>query len=240
MEDNMNCPVCNEWNPYSAKACRKCGQSLKEAKEKEMQTWLEAVRATPNDMQAHYRLGWAYHQLDNFSKAAREIETSINLSKDLPNLWPYWFLANVYTDRDRWSDAVQTLSHGIVEKLDKFREGGQISGLDECDELLRDSYYNGKIFHFNRGNTSANKAYRQGLAKSIREQGFITEQGLADVEGFYRHHVRPEIGTYELAKQLRESKSRKSAVKTNSTVKVLAIVALLLIICLCLFMLVLN
>lgn len=65
-------------------------------------------------------------------------------------------------------------------------------------------------------------------------------QELADVEGFYRHHVRPEIGTYELAKQLRESKSRKSAVKTNSTVKVLAIVALLLIICLCLFMLVLN
>lgn len=206
----MICEVCGAENPTSAYKCGKCGNSFREEKEQAFQDAVAQVQAQPDSYIAHCNMGRAHYSKRDVKQAISELDIAIQLSKDSPDLSPHYALADIYFETEREAQAVQVLSSAIIEKLDNFRGAGlDMDQLESCDKLLRLSYFNQQIREYNSWNAAMQRGYREGMQN----------EGFASPEEFYQFTIRDEIGTYDLARQLRSA--TKSAGKKGCSLLVL-------------------
>ena len=178
---------------------------LKKIKKDYLAECLAKVEQTPDDPTLISQLGWAYYTNGKEKQALDYLGKALILNRDIPDLYPYAVLSDIYYFSDNYAKACEVLASGIVEKLDKFRGKEEINGLEAFDKGLREKYLEYRMWSFNRFQTSAGAAARQGATNAARKAGFSS----------YEESVRYEIdnaGIYDLAKKL----SKKGSIPSKN------------------------
>jgi YYY domain-containing protein len=154
-----------------------------------------AVRANPNNAQAHYDLGQYYYTRKDYPKAAADLETVVKLTPNRVN--PYHVLGDIYRDSGDMDKALAEYKQATEidspaqEKPPAFNKYGvalqAVGKYDEAmqqfeqtvklDKSFNEAYFHeGEVLEAQGKKDAAIQAYQQAVTNSLKQTDFWAQR----------------------------------------------------------------
>lgn len=134
----------------------------------------EILQEEPTSACAHNSLGWLYKtQFDDYIKAEKHYKAAIRYEPNYPH--PYWHLADLYSELERWDDLLkllqQCLTIPVLDKSILYNRFGIMEELSGNFAAARNHYTRSLLFCLNNEKLEDYKKdlercdYKMGLNK---------------------------------------------------------------------------